>query len=889
MAMDLKFLIGATDETGAATSSAGKNISSLNKSATESGSVFDRVFSGGGSGVSGFMGKLSSLSAQFIAVKFAAEMVGGAIVAMVQPGIEAIEDFTMKVVKMAALITSFKGGSNIAQTYQEAKEYASALQETLEVVDAKTIANAQDLGLITEEMIKQRVVLDVNSKSQIDGFTNMANAVAVVAQGAGSKEIQIRQEIRSLMMGEVNSQSVLSSQINSMVGGGLKQKVALWKEEGTLIENIGKALQGYAAAQGDISATWGAVKSTTSSILNMILRGGFQDVFKSLVGFMDDLNNGAKLHAEYLGNKIQQVWLVIGGIMESVGAIFRTFAGPIGVVWELTKMILEGWGLLLYAVLPPLLDRVASFGTALWEDVKMLGSLVAMLWQGLSFDFSGAAASFENAKGSFLAGGKATGAAFADGLGAEITSRSQKFLDLDLLKGKTKSSVTTPDLGKAPVTEDERKAIGGAATALAKYSDAIKDVGKSRLSLASAQFNDDLKRQAELLTENGRVFGNIRGPVDSYLALITDVEKQQTKLENSVGSALDKLQGQRGGKDEKGKLQDDLEKAQKKHELALLTITKSAADERLKVWTSYYENLKGVIEKKEKEIEALHEKMMASRTKIADAIEANSKTLQGPGRDLDPYEARLKAKDDILDAITKAAKGGDLDANIKALDNLIAKAQELSTAVNMDGQDIISQVDAVNQGNELLRMIGEAQEKLHQDAISKAEKDVSVLKGELKSALDNVKEIRTAIEELDDRIARMQTSISLVADDKVSPVLDRIKQQIDALKNSSITIGDSYTPTYPGGSVTMNDTPYIQEGESSGGTGYVSKTGIYQLHQGETVNKRLDVAKTQTPTTIDVGGIQVILPNVTRVTEEDAEQIARMIFPKIKRYAAMTV
>lgn len=878
MAMDLKFLIGAEDQTGAATASASRNISGLNKSAADSGSVFDRVFSGGGGAVSGFVGKLSVVSAQFLAVKYAAETVFNGIVAAVTPGIEAIEKFTGRVVTMAAQITSFKGGDNIAQTYQEAKVYATALQETLEEIDAKTVASADDLGLITQEMIKQRVVLDTNNEKQLQAFANMANAVAVVAEGAGSKEIQIRQEVRALLQGQVNAQSVLAGQIDAMVGGGLKQKVELWKQEGTLVEHIGGLLQGYAAAQGDISATLGAMKSTTESITSSILRAGFKDIFKTMVDGLEDINKWAKENSEWIGNKIQQGWLAVRGLVESVWAVLNVF--PLGEIWELTKMIAEGWGLILYAIFPPLLDRVAKFGQAIWRDVEVLGNLVTMLWKGLSFDFSGAFEAFQNAKANFAASGRMVGEAFAGGLGEEIARRANEFLALDALKGKTKTKATAPDLGKAPITEEERKVIGGAASALTKYADGIKEVGKVRLSLARDGFTQDLRRQADLLGEFGRVVGELRDPVNRYLALIGSVQEEQTKMENAVGSALDSLAGQKGAKDDKGRFQDDLEKAQKKHEVNLLQIQKDGAEERLKVWVSYYDSLKGVVEKKEKEIEDLQKKMMAARVKISEAIEANNKTLEAPGRELDAYEARIKAKADLLEELTRAANGGDLEANLKTLDGLIAKARELSTAVTMDGQDVISQVDAVNQSNEILRTIGEAQDKLHQDTISQAERDVQKLKSEMRSALDNIGEIRAEIEALDNRIATMHNEITLVAEDKVSPVLDRIQAQINALRSSSISINASgYTPVFPDLSESWNADTNVET--YAAGTRYVSKTGLYQLHQGETVNNRLDVARSQAAPPVTIGDVSFVLPNVTN--QSTAADLAREALPELMR------
>ena len=271
-------------------------------------------------------GCVERLNQSFSALNATAQLyfVGGKLWSGFKAGIDAVDSFQMSIVQTAALITSFQGPQNVAENYRLAKQYATELQDKLLQINSRTFASAQDLSVITMEMFKQGVMLNTNNKNQLDGFVNMANAAMVVSQGSGNKEIQLRQEVRALMMGQVDAQSVLAGQLNAMVGGDLKKQVENWKQQGTLLEHIGSLLSGYAAASGDIQGMWGSIKTTTSSIVIEILRDGFAPVLKDLSAELENMNKYFKAHKELLGKDIKNAWDDIKIGMKIVAGIFET-------------------------------------------------------------------------------------------------------------------------------------------------------------------------------------------------------------------------------------------------------------------------------------------------------------------------------------------------------------------------------------------------------------------------------------------------------------------------------------------------------------------------------------------------------------------------------------
>jgi hypothetical protein len=257
---------------------------------------------------------------------------------------QASEEFNLSVIKMASIITTFrqlKPGEDLAAAYRDSKNYANQLVEALERMAPKVFGSAQDLMMITEEFAKQGVLLDVNNKKELDAFANIANAVGVISAGYSNREMQVRQEARALMEGVVKPTNVLAGQIQKMVDGPLKEKLELWKKEGTAIENIGLLLKGYAAATGDISGTWESIKTTLETIYKVILREGLGIMYKDINEALLKMNAYLIDHRDNIITPIKEAWGSIRNIIGDIGPLLMKYVHGMEGILMMSRDILK--------------------------------------------------------------------------------------------------------------------------------------------------------------------------------------------------------------------------------------------------------------------------------------------------------------------------------------------------------------------------------------------------------------------------------------------------------------------------------------------------------------------------------------------------------------------
>ena len=254
----------------------GKSLKSLNSSATSTNLTLGSLVKTAVVMSAGYIGVQSAVQGMFNEFK---------------RGLSSIEDFNLNVAASAAYITTFSkqaASGDLAGGFAAANEYAGALATKLEMIDSKTIASGKDLQTMSETFIQHGVLLDINNKKQIDGFTNIATALALVTAGQ-NKDIQMRQEINALLMGQIRATDRLPKLLQN-IDPQLEEHLVLWKKEGTLIENVGKLLQGFSASTGQLDDLWATVGSTMETIHNRVLRGAFKPIFADLIGLAKDLN-----------------------------------------------------------------------------------------------------------------------------------------------------------------------------------------------------------------------------------------------------------------------------------------------------------------------------------------------------------------------------------------------------------------------------------------------------------------------------------------------------------------------------------------------------------------------------------------------------------------------
>ena len=309
-------------------------------------------------------GAVTKAAIQFNAISQAAQMAGQAMKAVFSEVSDAVEGFNMAVIQSAAMITGMmkEDGRPLAERYKEAKTYAHQLQLVLEQIDKETLLNARDLSNMTMEMQKQGVLLDVTNAKQIEAFKSLSNAVAVVSQGYPAKEVQIRQEIRSLLSGQTRATDTLSGMLKAQVPD-LEAQIALHKEQGDLIEWLGGQLQGFAAASGDIENTWEAVKTSMQTIYRQVLRGALSEPFYEVVGLLKQMSEWFTEHKEQIQEGLGRAWAVIKSLVVSTWELFKTLAPLLQPVLMIAQGLVAAFEDISLRVIPGMVRAIAdTFG-----------------------------------------------------------------------------------------------------------------------------------------------------------------------------------------------------------------------------------------------------------------------------------------------------------------------------------------------------------------------------------------------------------------------------------------------------------------------------------------------------------------------------------------------
>lgn len=244
-------------------------------------------------------------------------------------GLAAVEDYQLKVASMGAFLTTFNKNltqTNAAEIYRSSNVEAQKLVDTMQILDARTIASGKDLTTMAEQFIKGGVKIDTSNKGTLDGFVNIANALKLLTQGQ-NQEIQMRQEIRALTQGQVRDQNIVVQTLKG-IDPEIKEHIKLWKQQGTLIENVGRLLAGFGPAAKDLEKTWAVVGSTMSTIHDRILRGAFKPTYDSLIqtakewnrALMDSEGNLTGL-AKGIQNGLSGILLFSKNLLEVAGYV----------------------------------------------------------------------------------------------------------------------------------------------------------------------------------------------------------------------------------------------------------------------------------------------------------------------------------------------------------------------------------------------------------------------------------------------------------------------------------------------------------------------------------------------------------------------------------------
>ena len=306
----------------------------------------------------GIIGKIKkslfAMRSYWLAISAAVSIAAISVVKFFKAGFMAVERFRLSVASVAASITTFSdlSAGDVDRVYANAVKYAEQLALKMEIINVRTIATGEQLRAMNETFIQQGVLLDINSKKQEDAFVSVANAISLITQGQ-NQEIQMRQEVRGLLSGDIRATNLLARMINAKLGGALKENITLWKQQGTLLENLGKHLEGFKAGSADLASTWAALSTTFETIANRYLRAIFkpiyEDIIKSSLKFSRSLLGQKKVLGDtgkILKDELLTAWESTKSIVKGVGNLLDGFKEPLLFMVKMVNMAVKGWALI---------------------------------------------------------------------------------------------------------------------------------------------------------------------------------------------------------------------------------------------------------------------------------------------------------------------------------------------------------------------------------------------------------------------------------------------------------------------------------------------------------------------------------------------------------------
>ncbi len=845
--------------------------------------------------------------------------VGGKIIDGFRAAFGAVDEFQQSVAKTAAMITSLQGGNDIAASYQRAKEYAGGLNQELQKIDARTTLNLSGLQSITEEMIKQGVVLDYNNTSQVEAFTRLANAAAVYSRN-GADERQLRQEVAALLRGEVNENAQLASMIQRTVDGPLRQKVEQWRQSGTLVKEIGDRLKGFGPASDDLATSWSAVKSSLSTSVELVMRAGFTSVVKDVAEWLNKANEYLKSHADLIGAKIKSAWDTFKEGLKTAAEIFVTLkdnaepfvaifvggalikgvSGLIGWFLELRKTVLSVREALIAMNLVAAASNIAGAaggaGTTIGGTVAA-GGLMATL--GLGAAAVGAGVGLGYAAQPLVRwadkklyqnfGWNLTGEAMYNEAMQREAESTQRYNEMLARKQQGKAGANIPVIQ----LQDTPEQVKAKTDFMSKELSAFKELQDRKTALAKSQADITLE-----ITKNSYDQGLVstRNYYEKEKQIALDAAQQ--KFANAAEYLAKEKELLAYVESKKGvnspEYQEELSRNQKALEAMQL-----AQMEYGKTYLDLESKLNAELRKREEE----YQKLTASALESAGQYVAAEKLKQ----DMD-----LKSSEYLR--LKKEAEEG-VQSAVEAL-----AATEKKRAIDMQA--------ARNKENEEARAYAEEVAKMRDEYDQLMGKDKEMIDAEAK-----LRDGRNKLAELNDKVAlawKQGNAVAIAGLSEQIRLQERLngslQTQKDFLEQVKVLTGEIVgfsgdTPIYAkmGGAFSNGDAVSLYQsaaaaaaaaqgrsagGVSSGfdsgirfvdingmvlgsnavGTRYVSKTGLYQLHRGESVNTRQETSAKADPGVIRIeGGINITVQGGD-TSAQTLDEIARKLVPKLDEY-----
>ena len=238
-----------------------------------------------------FKSNYLAISASIAASIYVIQKAARPFIVMFEKGFNAVEDYAQSVAGLSAMVVTFTErakGVSLPEQWQEALKYSTAMVPILENLAAKTLLSGQETTALANAFARAGVFLNASNEKQIESFTRISNALPLMTKGQEIMK-QINSEVRAVMTGANEATSMMLQTLKA-IDPSIEKNIKLWREEGTVLENIGDLLVGFGPATELLEKQWQAVKSTIETTATQILRGLMKPAYESIIEATIKLN-----------------------------------------------------------------------------------------------------------------------------------------------------------------------------------------------------------------------------------------------------------------------------------------------------------------------------------------------------------------------------------------------------------------------------------------------------------------------------------------------------------------------------------------------------------------------------------------------------------------------
>jgi len=243
-----------------------------------------------------------------------------AIVGGFKAGIQAVDNYKISVIAIAASLTDMAkpGQGDMSELFQRNAASAEAMYRAINVEAAKHFAGAHEMMMVYNRLVQGGYNVRLE---EVQALGTLADKIRIATQGQ-QQEVQLNQEVRALLEGQARGYSMLAMELQTRLGPEWSTLLEKHKAAGTLLQWLTSLWPGLQVATGKVTETITSQWTTLKSIAELLAIDSLGGAYQEIVDYMKDINKYLRENKQFLSSDIVQAWdtvkIAVGGVTEAV-------------------------------------------------------------------------------------------------------------------------------------------------------------------------------------------------------------------------------------------------------------------------------------------------------------------------------------------------------------------------------------------------------------------------------------------------------------------------------------------------------------------------------------------------------------------------------------------